>query len=112
MSFKGVMLTKAPLLDRPIDRLAEGGLCNPLRAKPMCNGISQRRWHAQWPENNTPVMVPGKLPVRVDELGVDLLSVCSHKFYGPKGIGALYIRPGVTLRKLMHGAGHERFAPI
>jgi cysteine sulfinate desulfinase/cysteine desulfurase-like protein len=50
----------------------------------------------------------GKLQVRVDELGIDLLTVTPHKFYGPKGIGALYRRQGVTLEKLMHGAGHER----
>ncbi len=50
----------------------------------------------------------GKIPVRVDELGVDLLSVAGHKFYGPKGIGALYIRSGVKLEKLVHGADHER----
>ena len=49
----------------------------------------------------------GKIPVRVDELGVDLLSVAGHKLYAPKGIGALYIRPGVRLEKLMHGASHE-----
>ena len=50
----------------------------------------------------------GKVPVRVDELGVDLLSIAGHKLYAPKGIGALYIRPGVRLEKLMHGAGHEQ----
>ncbi|MCK4537318.1 MAG: selenide, water dikinase SelD [Candidatus Krumholzibacteria bacterium] len=50
----------------------------------------------------------GKVPVKVDELGVDLLSVAGHKFYAPKGIGALYIRPGVKLAKLIHGADHER----
>ncbi len=50
----------------------------------------------------------GKIPVRVDELGVDLLSIAGHKLYAPKGIGALYIRPGVMLEKLMHGANHER----
>ncbi len=50
----------------------------------------------------------GKIPVHVDELGVDLLSLASHKFYGPKGIGILYIRRGVTLEKLIHGANHER----
>ncbi|UCG17377.1 MAG: selenide, water dikinase SelD [Phycisphaerales bacterium] len=50
----------------------------------------------------------GKIPVNVDELGVDLLSVAGHKFYGPKGIGALYIRTGVKLEKLIFGAGHER----
>ncbi len=49
----------------------------------------------------------GKIPVRVDELGVDLLSIAGHKLYAPKGIGALYIRSGVRLEKLMHGANHE-----
>ena len=50
----------------------------------------------------------GKIPVKVDDLGVDLLSVAGHKLYAPKGIGALYIRPGVRLDKLMHGANHEQ----
>lgn len=49
----------------------------------------------------------GKIPVKVDDLGVDLLSVAGHKLYAPKGIGALYIRPGVQLEKFMHGANHE-----
>lgn len=49
----------------------------------------------------------GKIPTRVDELGVDLLSVAGHKLYAPKGVGSLYIRDGVTLEPLMHGAGHE-----
>jgi cysteine desulfurase len=49
----------------------------------------------------------GKIPVRVDELGVDLLSIAGHKLYAPKGIGALYVRNGVKLEKLIHGAGHE-----
>ncbi len=49
----------------------------------------------------------GKIPVHVDELGVDLLSVAGHKLYAPKGIGALYIRAGVELDKLIHGADHE-----
>ena len=50
----------------------------------------------------------GKIPVRVDDLGVDLLSIAGHKLYAPKGIGALYIRPGIRLEKLMHGANHEQ----
>jgi cysteine desulfurase len=50
----------------------------------------------------------GKIPTRVDELGVDMLSVAGHKFYAPKGIGALYVRPGVGLEPIIHGAGHER----
>ena len=49
----------------------------------------------------------GKIPVDVDALGVDLLSIAGHKLYAPKGIGALYIRTGVELEKLMHGANHE-----
>ncbi|RKX25861.1 MAG: cysteine desulfurase NifS [Candidatus Zixiibacteriota bacterium] len=49
----------------------------------------------------------GKIPVRVDELGVDLLSVAGHKLYAPKGIGALYIRDSVKLEKQIHGANHE-----
>jgi cysteine desulfurase len=50
----------------------------------------------------------GKIPTRVDELGVDLLSMAGHKLYAPKGIGALYIRAGTKLEPLVHGAGHER----
>jgi len=49
----------------------------------------------------------GKVHVNVDELGVDLLTVAGHKLYAPKGVGALYVRQGVKLAKLMHGAGHE-----
>lgn len=50
----------------------------------------------------------GKVPVRVDELGVDLLSVAGHKLYAPKGVGALYIRRGTPLEPVVRGAGHER----
>jgi cysteine desulfurase len=49
----------------------------------------------------------GKINVNVDELGVDLLSVAGHKLYAPKGVGALYVRKGVKLEPLIHGAGHE-----
>jgi cysteine desulfurase len=49
----------------------------------------------------------GKLPVSVRELGVDLLSLAGHKLYAPKGIGALYVRDGLALEPLIHGAGHE-----
>jgi cysteine desulfurase len=53
----------------------------------------------------------GKIPIDVDALGVDLLSMCAHKLYGPKGVGALYVRsrrPRVRLEPLVHGGGHER----
>jgi len=49
----------------------------------------------------------GKIPTLVDDLKVDLLSIAGHKFYAPKGVGALYIRQGVQLEPLVHGAGHE-----
>ena len=49
----------------------------------------------------------GKIPVRVEDLPVDLLSIAGHKLYAPKGIGALYVRDGVALEKQMHGATHE-----
>lgn len=50
----------------------------------------------------------GKYPVDVNGLGVDLLSIAGHKLYAPKGIGALYIRKGIVLEKLIHGADHEQ----
>ncbi len=50
----------------------------------------------------------GKIPARVDDLGVDLFSIAGHKLYAPKGIGALYIRRGVELTKFIHGADHEQ----
>ncbi len=50
----------------------------------------------------------GKIPVDVQEMGVDLLSLAGHKLYAPKGIGALYIKNGIKIEKLHHGADHER----
>lgn len=49
----------------------------------------------------------GKIPTRINELGVDLLSIAGHKVYAPKGIGALFMRRGTLLEPLVHGAGHE-----
>ncbi len=49
----------------------------------------------------------GKVAVDVNELGVDLLTLAGHKLYAPKGVGVLYVRRGVTLEPLLHGAGHE-----
>jgi cysteine desulfurase len=49
----------------------------------------------------------GKVPVDVNVLGVDLLTVAGHKLYAPKGVGALYVRRGTPIKPLIHGAGHE-----
>jgi cysteine desulfurase len=49
----------------------------------------------------------GKIGTFVDELGVDLLTVAGHKLYAPKGVGALYVRSGVRVEPIVHGAGHE-----
>jgi len=54
------------------------------------------------------VQTVGHIPVNVDELKVDLLAISGHKLYGPKGVGALYVRKGTKLVSFMHGGGQER----
>jgi cysteine desulfurase len=49
----------------------------------------------------------GKIRVAVNELGIDLLTISGHKCYGPKGVGALFVRRGVTLEPWLHGSGEE-----
>ena len=53
------------------------------------------------------VQAAGKIPLRPDDLGVDLLSISGHKIYGPKGVGLLYVRRGTSIAPLMQGGGHE-----
>jgi len=53
------------------------------------------------------VQAVGKIPVDVNILGIDLLALSGHKFYGPKGVGALYIRKGTKIASLLHGGHHE-----
>lgn len=54
------------------------------------------------------VQAAGKIPIDVQKLNVDMLSVSGHKIYGPKGVGAIYIRKGVRIAPLSHGGQHER----
>ena len=54
------------------------------------------------------VQTVGHIPVNVDALNVDLLSLSAHKFYGPKGVGALYIRKGTRINRFLHGGDQER----
>ncbi|PWB53675.1 MAG: cysteine desulfurase NifS [Candidatus Methanoperedenaceae archaeon] len=54
------------------------------------------------------VQTTGKIPVNVDDLGVSMLSISAHKIYGPKGVGALFLRKGTVIEPQMHGGGHER----
>ena len=60
------------------------------------------------PFHTDAVQTAGKIPVNVDDMNVNLLSISAHKMYGPKGVGALYIRKGTRLEPLLHGGGHER----
>jgi len=54
------------------------------------------------------VQSTGKIPINVNELGIDLMSMSAHKLYGPKGIGALYMRKGTKVEPLIRGGHHER----
>ena len=54
------------------------------------------------------VQTVGHIPVNVDELNVDMLSLSAHKFYGPKGVGALYVRKGTRIERFFHGGAQER----
>ena len=60
------------------------------------------------PFHTDAVQSVGKIPVDVSKLDVDMLSISSHKIYGPKGVGALFIKEGLSLEPVMHGGGHEK----
>lgn len=59
------------------------------------------------PIHSDAIQAAGKIPLSVSDLGVDLLSLSAHKFHGPKGIGALYLREGLRFEPLLHGGGQE-----
>lgn len=60
------------------------------------------------PVHTDAIQAAGKIAIDVRKLGVDLLSLSAHKFHGPKGIGALYIRSGLSFSPLLHGGGQEK----
>ncbi len=64
--------------------------------------------HSGLPLHSDAVQAAGKIPIDVRELGLELLSISAHKFHGPKGIGAIYLRNGFEFRPLMHGGGQEK----
>ena len=80
----------------------ETGTLQPLRE------ISQIAREREIPFHTDAAQAVGKMPVDVNELGVDFLSVAGHKLYGPKGVGALFIKEGRNITPLIHGAGQER----
>jgi cysteine desulfurase len=80
----------------------ETGTLEPLE---IISSIAQKK---QIKVHTDAVQAIGKISVKVDTLGVDLLSLSGHKLHAPKGIGALYLRKGTRLSPLLHGGGHER----
>ena len=54
------------------------------------------------------VQAAAKIPIAVDKIGSDLLTISAHKFHGPQGVGALYVRKGTELEPMLHGGSHER----
>jgi cysteine desulfurase len=63
---------------------------------------------AKIPLHTDAVQTAGHVPIDVNDLGIDLLSMSAHKLYGPKGVGALYIRKGVKITPFLHGGGQEK----
>ena len=85
----------------------EVGTIEPI--KELIEVVKKFRGNKKYPLFHTDaVQTVGHIPIDVQELGVDLLSMSSHKLYGPKGVGALYIKKGVQLEPLLHGGEQER----
>src|SRR5207245_11423281 len=76
--------------------------------EPLAELVAVTRAHSSAYFHTDAVQSTGKIRTRVDELGVDLLSMSAHKLHGPKGAGCLIVRSGVRLEPQMLGGGHER----
>ena len=79
----------------------ETGVIQPLRE---AAALARER---RVPVHSDAIQAAGKIPLNVRELGVDLLSISAHKFHGPKGVGALYVREGLRFTPFLHGGGQE-----
>ncbi|KAJ9098525.1 cysteine desulfurase [Naganishia cerealis] len=89
----------------------EIGVIQPLREiGQMLRDLQQERGGSKVLFHTDAAQAVGKIPMDVDQMGIDVMSISGHKLYGPKGIGAAYIRrrPRVRLEPLMHGGGQER----
>jgi cysteine desulfurase len=86
----------------------ETGTIQPIEEISKVLGEAHAAGHRRIYFHTDAVQSVGKLPVDVDTLAVDMLSMSAHKIHGPKGIGALYVRKGVRLRKILFGGHHER----
>jgi cysteine desulfurase len=86
----------------------ETGTIQPLHEISLVLAETHRSGHQRIYFHTDAVQSVGKLPVDVDRMGVDLLSISAHKIHGPKGVGALYIKKGVRLGKILFGGHHER----
>jgi len=76
--------------------------------EPLADLVQVTRDHSSAAFHTDAVQSTGKIPTRVDELGVDLLSMSAHKLHGPKGTGCLIVRSGIGLEPQILGGGHER----
>lgn len=79
----------------------ETGVIQPIRA------IAAKCQERKIPFHTDAAQSIGKVTATADSLGADLISIAGHKFYAPKGVGALYVRRGLKLEPLLHGGGHE-----
>ena len=70
--------------------------------------IGKIAYDAKIPFHTDAVQSFGKIPINVEEMNIDMLSISSHKLHGPKGIGAIYIRDGIDIEPIVFGGGHER----
>lgn len=95
-------LTKSTLLVSIMAANNEIGTLEPIRECARICRDHDIRFHTD------AVQAIGSVPVDVEAMGVDMLSLSAHKFYGPKGVGALFVRKGVRLDNLLHGGGQER----